>query len=106
MTIAISSELTQPKCMPDAFNVMIDFGTLTLGDDYDADGGGVNMSDLSDFFRYLLFLHLSCADGYTFEYNSTTDRVKVFLAGIEVADGQDLDTLLGSVQYFAIGYRT
>jgi len=92
--------------MPDAYNIMIDFGTLTLGDDYDQTGGGVDMSDLSDFFRYLLFLHLSCAGGYTFEYISSTDRVKVFLAGVEIPDTTDMDTLIGDVQYFCIGFRT
>lgn len=106
MAIVISSELTQPKCMPDAYNVLVDFGTLTLGTDYDQAGGGVDMSDLSDYFRYLLFLHLSCADGYTFEYITSTDKVKVFLAGIEVADGQNLYTLIGDVQYFCIGFKT
>jgi len=45
-------------------------------------------------------------DGYTFEYDSTADTIKVFLAGIEVANATDLSTLLGDVQYFAIGFRT
>jgi len=106
MSIVISSELRVPKCMPDAYNVMVDFGTLTLGTDYDQTGGGVDMSDLSDFFRYLLFLHLSCAEGYTFEYLPSTDKVKVFLAGVEVPDATNLNTLIGDIQYFAIGYRT
>ena len=106
MSITLSSELTQPKCMPDAWNVMIDFGTVDLGDDYDADGGGEDASDISDLFRYLLLLNLVSKDGYTFEYDSGEDKIKVFLAGVEVADGTDLSTLLGDVQYLAIGFRT
>jgi len=103
MAITLSSELTQPKCMPDAYNVMIDFGTVDLGE-YATDG--VDASDISDLFRYLLLLNLVSKDGYTFEYDSSEDKIKVFLAGVEVADGQDLSTLLGDVQYFAIGFRT
>ena len=106
MAITLSSELQFPKAMPDAYNVMIDFGTLTLGTDYDQAGGGEDASDISDLFRYLLLLNLVSKDGYTFEYDSTNDKIKVFLAGTEVADGQNLTTLLGSVQYFAIGFRT
>ena len=106
MSITLSSELRFPKAMPDAYNVMIDFGTLTLGTSYDQTGGGEDASDISDLFRYLLLLNLVSKDGYTFEYDSTNDKIKVFLAGTEVADGQNLTTLLGSVQYFAIGFRT
>jgi len=82
---------------------MIDFGTLTLGE-YATDG--VDASDISDLFRYLLLLNVVSKDGYTFEYDSSADTIKVFLAGIEVADGTNLTTLLGSVQYLAIGFRT
>jgi len=103
MTITLSSEFTQPKCMPDAWNVMIDVGTVNLGT-YATDG--VDASDISDLFRYLLLLNLVSKDGYTFEYDSTADTIKVFLAGIEVANGTDLSALLGSVAYLAIGFRT
>lgn len=103
MSITLSSELTQPKCMPDAYNVMIDFGTVNLGM-YATDG--VDASDFSDLYRYLLLLNLISKDGYTFEYDSSADMIKVFLAGIEVVNGTDLSTLLGDVQYFAIGFRT
>lgn len=103
MSITLSSELQHPKCMPDAYNVMIDFGTVDLGT-YATDG--VDASDFSDLYRYLLLLNLVSKDGYTFEYDSTADKIKVFLAGIEVANGQDLSSLLGDVQYFAIGFRT
>lgn len=103
MSITLSSELTQPKCMPDAYNVMIDFGTVNLGT-YVTDG--VSATDFSDLYKYLLLLNLVSKDGYTFEYDSSADTIKVFLAGLEVANGQDLSALLGSVQYFAIGFRT
>jgi len=103
MSITLSSELQFPKCLPDAYNVMLDFGTLTLGE-YATDG--VDASDISDLFRYLLLLNVVSKDGYTFEYDSSADTIKVFLAGIEVADGTNLTTLLGSVQYLAIGFRT
>ena len=106
MAITLSSELTQPKCMPDAWNIMIDFGTVDLGTSYDQTGGGEDASDISDLFRYLLLLNLVSKDGYTFEYDSSADTIKVFLAGAEVADGTNLSTLLGDVQYFAIGFRT
>jgi len=92
-----------PRAMPDAYNVMLDFGTMTLGE-YAVDG--VSASDLSDLFRYLLLLNIVSKDGYTFEYDSTNDKIKVFLAGAEVADGTNLTTLLGSVQYLAIGFKT
>jgi len=103
MAITLSSELQHPKAMPDAYNVMIDFGTVDLGT-YATDG--VDASDFSDLYRYLLLLNLVSKDGYTFEYDSTADTIKVFLAGIEVANATDLSTLLGDVQYFAIGFRT
>ena len=103
MAITLSSELQFPKAMPDAYNVMIDFGTVDLGE-YATDG--VSATDISDLFRYLLLLNLVSKDGYTFEYDSTNDVIKVFLAGMEVADAEDLSTLLGDVQYFAIGFRT
>ena len=105
MSITLSSELTQPKCMPDAFNVMIDFGTLTLGT-YAT--GGVDATSLRALFRYLLLVSVPSKDGYTFEYDSTegSEKIKVFLAGLEVANEADLDTLLESVQYLAIGFRT
>ena len=105
MSITLSSELRYPKCIPDAYNVMIDFGTMTLGT-YATDG--VDATDLRALFRYCLLVNLVSKDGYTFEYDSTegSEKIKVFLAGIEVANGQDLDTLLGNVQYFAIGFRT
>jgi len=103
MAITLSSELRYPKAMPDAHNVMIDFGTLTLGT-YATDG--VDASDISDLFRYLLLLNVMSKDGYTFDYDSTEDKIKVFLAGLEVATGTNLTTLLGSVQYLAIGFRT
>jgi len=106
MAITLSSELRYPKAMPDAHNVMIDFGTVDLGTDYDQAGGGEDASDISDLFRYLLLLNLVSKDGYTFEYDSSADKIKVFLAGVEVADGTDLSDLLGSVQYLAIGFRT
>lgn len=82
---------------------MIDFGTVDLGT-YATDG--VDASDFSDLYRYLLLLNLVSKDGYTFEYDSTADTIKVFLAGLEVANGQDLSSLLGDVQYLAIGFRT
>ena len=103
MAITLSSELQFPKAMPDAYNVMIDFGTVDLGT-YATDG--VDASDISDLFRYLLLLNVISKDGYTFEYDSTEDKIKVFLAGVEVANGTNLTTLLASVQYFAIGFRT
>ena len=103
MSITLSSELQFPKAMPDAWNVMIDFGTVNLGT-YATDG--VDASDFSDLFRYLLLLNLVSKDGYTFEYDSTADTIKVFLAGVEVADGTNLSTLLGSIAYLAIGFRT
>ena len=106
MSITLSSELQFPKCLPDAYNIMIDFGTLTLGTSYDQAGGGEDASDISDLFRYLLLLNLVSKDGYTFEYDSTEDKIKVFLAGVEVADGTNLTTLLGSVAYLAIGFKT
>ena len=103
MSITKSSEFTQPHCMPDAFNVMVDVGTVNLGE-YATDG--VDAGDICDYFRHILLLNLVSKDGYTFEYDSTNDVIKVFLAGVEVADGTDLDTLLGSVAYLAIGFRT
>jgi len=103
MSITLSSELRYPKAIPDAYNVMIDFGTLTLGT-YATDG--VDASDISSLFRYLLLLNVVSKDGYTFEYDSSEDKIKVFLAGIEVANGTNLTTLLASVQYLAIGFRT
>jgi len=103
MSITLSSELRYPKAIPDAYNIMIDFGTVDLGE-YATDG--VDASDISDLFRYLLLLNLISKDGYTFDYDSSEDKIKVFLAGIEVADGTDLSTLLGDVQYLAIGFRT
>jgi hypothetical protein len=103
MAITLSSELQFPRALPDAYNVMLDFGTLTLGL-YAVDG--VSASDISDLFRYLLLLNLISKDGYTFEYDSTADKIKVFLAGLEVASGTNLSTLLGSVQYLAIGFKT
>ena len=103
MAITLSSELQYPKAMPDAYNVMIDFGTVTLGV-YATDG--VSATDFSDLYRYLLLLNLVSKDGYTFEYDSSADTIKVFLAGVEVADATNLTTLLGSVQYLAIGFRT
>ena len=106
MSITLSSELQFPKAMPDAWNIMIDFGTVDLGDDYDQAGGGEDASDISDLFKHLLFLGLMSKDGYTFEYDSSADTIKVFLAGVEVADGTDLTALVGDVQYFAIGFRT
>jgi len=66
MSITLSSELRYPKAIPDAYNVMIDFGTLTLGT-YATDG--VDASDISDLFRYLLLLNVVSKDGYTFEYD-------------------------------------
>jgi len=45
MAITLSSELQFPKAMPDAYNVMIDFGTVDLGT-YATDG--VDASDFSD----------------------------------------------------------
>ena len=96
-------ELQHPKCIPDCWNIMLDFGTVDLGA-YATDG--VDVSDISSLFRYLLFLNLVSKDGYTFEYDSTADTIKVFLAGIEVADTTDLSTLLGDVQYLAIGFKT
>lgn len=103
MSITLSSELRYPKCLPDAHNVMIDFGTVNLGT-YATDG--VDASDFSDLYRYLLLLNLVSKDGYTFEYDSTADTIKVFLAGLEVANATDLSALLGDVQYLAIGFRT
>ena len=103
MAIDLSSELQFPKSIPDCWNIMLDFGTVTLGT-YATDG--VDASDFSDLFRYLLVLNLTCKDGYTFEYDSSADTIKVFLAGMEVSDGSDLDTLIGSVIYFAIGLKT
>lgn len=104
MSITLSSELQFPKAMPDAWNVMVDFGTVNLGTSYTTDG--VDASDFSDLFRYLLLLNLVSKDGYTFEYDSTADKIKVFLAGIEVANGTNLSTLLGSIAYLAIGFKT
>ena len=89
--------------MPDAYNVMLDVGTVDLGT-YATDG--VDIGDITDYFRHILLLNLVSKDGYTFEYDSTNDKVKVFLAGLEVANGQDLSTLLGDVAYLAIGFRT
>ena len=66
MAITLSSELQFPRAMPDAYNVMIDFGTINLGT-YATDG--VAAGDLSDLFRYLLLLNLVSKDGYTFEYD-------------------------------------
>jgi len=105
MAITLSSELLQPKCMPDAWNIMIDFGTLDLGE-YATDG--VDATSLRALFRYLLLVNVVSKDGYTFEYVGTEglEKIKVFLAGIEVANASDLSTLLGDVQYFAIGFRT
>ena len=103
--VVLSSELLNPKCMPDAWNVMIDFGTLTLGT-YAT--GGVDATELRALFRYLLLLNVVSKDGYTFEFDNTegSEKIKVFLAGVEVANGQELTTLLEDVQYFAIGFRT
>ena len=105
MAITLSSELRYPKCMPDAYNVMIDFGTLDLGE-YAT--GGVDATSLRDLFRHCLLVNVVSKDGYTFEYDNTegSEKIKVFLAGLEVADEADLSTLLGDVQYFAIGFRT
>ncbi len=103
MSISLSSELKFPVAMPDAYNVMVDFGTVDLGT-YATDG--VDASDISDLFRHLLLLNLVSKDGYTFEYDSANDKIKVFLAGMEVANGQNLLTLLGDVAYLAIGFRT
>lgn len=105
MSITLSSELQHPKCMPDAYNVMIDFGTMLLGT-YAT--GGVDATSLRALFRYCLLVNVVSKDGYTFEYDNTegSEKIKVFLAGLEVANDSDLDTLLESVQYFAIGFRT
>ena len=103
MAITLSSEFIQPKCMPDAYNVMIDVGTLLLGV-YATDG--VAAGDITDYFKHILLLNIVSQDGYTFEYDSTADKIKVFLAGVEVFASTNLTTLLGSVTYLAIGFRT
>ena len=102
MALTLSSELQHPKAMMDAFNIMVDFGTVTLGS-YTTDG--VDAADFSDLYRYLLLLNLVSKDGYTFDYDSGADKIKVFLAGAEVANGENLTTLLGSVAYLAIGFK-
>lgn len=104
MAVTISSELQHPRAMMDAFNVMVDFGTVTLGTSYAT--GGVSATGFEDLYRYLLLLNLVSKNGYTFDYDSTNHKIKVFLAGAEVASGENLTTLLGSVVYLAIGFKT
>ena len=101
--LTVTSDLRFPKCMPDAYNVMVYFGTVNLGT-YET--SGMDASDIADLFRYLLHFSIMSKDGYTFDYGTSTKLVKAYLAGLEVADGTDLSTAPGELQFLAIGFKT
>lgn len=91
MAMTVSSELRFPKCLPDALNIMIYFGTLNLGT-YAA--GGILATDISAQFKDLLYLSVSPKSGYTFEYDKVNNKVKAFapvnvIANTGVADANN-----------------
>ena len=101
--LTVTTDLRFPKCIPDAYNVMLYFGTLNLGT-YEADG--MDASDVADLFMHLLHFSIMSKDGYTFDYGTTSKLVKAYVAGLEVVAGTDLSTTPGEVQFLAIGFRT
>lgn len=103
MPMTISSDMRFPRCMADATNILVYLGTINLGT-YAT--GGIDASEISDLFRYLLFLGVMSNSGYSFDYDTATDKVLAYVAGAEVADTTDLSTDPGALQFLAIGFKT